>query len=388
MPANLDSKRERKLSQSRVTLRSLQCGRGLAALMVVIYHTSVIFRVPTYWGATPFGDVPKFLDSGVDFFFVLSGFIILDAHLRDIGSPARVANYVWRRAVRIYPLYWVVFCAVLVPLLLTKADVDLRRIALEFFLLPASGLVPDQKIVVVSWTLCFEVAFYAIFAAAIFNRALGILLGTLWLLAAVYSVGETVPAKWTILCSPYPVLFLTGMIVRQVWSSGKFNVPLAPTFGLGIVIFAAAAITRVNALGIPAGLVQWSYGVGAGLIILAAVEAERRGSLEFPQWLTRIGDASYSLYLVHFTVLSVLAKLIVATSVSKAVPLQVLFVGMAVVTVAVGMAVHLAVEKPLLKLLGRRRAPLHQSAGPFADEIRGRDPSPQDLAREAYSTDR
>nr|AWM05827.1 acyltransferase [Bradyrhizobium symbiodeficiens] len=360
----------------------------MAALMVVIYHTSVIFRVPTYWGATPFGDVPKFLDSGVDFFFVLSGFIILDAHLRDIGSPARFANYVWRRAVRIYPLYWLVFCAVLIPLLLTKADADLRHIALEFFLLPASGLVPDQKIVVVSWTLCFEIAFYAIFGVAIFNRVLGVLLGVLWLLAALYSLGELVPANWTILCSPYPVLFLTGMAVRQVWSSGKFHMPLSPTLGLGIVIFAAAAITRVNALGIPAGVVQLSYGVGAGLIILAAVEAERRGSVEFPEWLTRIGDASYSLYLVHFTVLSVLAKLIVATNVSKAVPLQVVFVGMAVVTVAVGVAVHLAVEKPLLKLLGRCRAPVHQSTGQFADQVRGRDRSPQELAREAYSTDR
>ncbi|UFW88718.1 acyltransferase [Bradyrhizobium barranii] len=356
--------------------------------MVVIYHTSVIFRVPTYWGATPFGDVPKFLDSGVDFFFVLSGFIILDAHLRDIGSPARFANYIWRRAVRIYPLYWVIFCAVLAPLLLARADVDLRRIVMEFFLLPASGLVADQKIVVVSWTLCYEIAFYVIFGIAIFNRFLGGVIGALWLLAAIYSVGESVPAKWTILCSPYPVLFLTGMIIQRVWSSRKFDVPLVPTFVLGIVVFTAAAITRVNALGIPAGLVQWAYGVGAGLIILAAVAAERRGSLEFPEWLTRIGDASYSLYLVHFTVLSVLAKLIVATNVFKGLPLQVLFVGMAVVTVAVGMAVHLLVEKPLLKLVGRRRAPVHQAAGQLVDEVRVRNRSPQDLAREAYSTDR
>nr|WP_256464304.1 acyltransferase [Bradyrhizobium sp. 21] len=369
-------------------MRSLQCGRGLAALMVVVYHTSVIFRVPAYWGATPFGDVPKFLDSGVDFFFVLSGFIILDAHSRDVGSPARFWNYIWRRALRIYPLYWVVFCAVLIPLLLTKGDVDWSRIALEFSLLPASGLIPDQKIIVVSWTLCFEIAFYAIFSAAIFSRALGVLLGGLWLLAAVYSIGETVPAKWTILCSPYPVLFLTGMIVRQVWSSGKFNLPLTPTLLLGVGIFAVAAVNRVNSIGLEAGPTQWLYGVGAGMIILAAIEAERRGALEFPQWLAKIGDASYSLYLVHFTVLSVLAKFIVATGFFKGLPLQVLFVAMAAVTVALGMAVHLLVEKPLLKGSRRNRVPARQSPGQFADGVRAREHNPQELARQLSSADR
>ncbi|WP_041748510.1 acyltransferase family protein [Bradyrhizobium cosmicum] len=356
--------------------------------MVVVYHTYVIFRVPTYWSATPFGNVPKFMDSGVDFFFVLSGFIILDAHLRDVGSPARFVNYIWRRALRIYPLYWAVFLAVLIPLLLTKAEVDPSRILREFFLLPAWGLVPDQKIVVVSWTLCFEIVFYALVGAAIFNRILGVLLGGFWLLAAAYSITETVPANWTILCSPYPVLFLIGMVVRQVWSSGKFSLPLAPTFLLGCAIFAVGAINRVNSIGIEAGPTQWLYGAGAALIILASVETERRAVFEFPQWLTRIGDASYSLYLVHFTVLSVLAKLVIATSLAKGLPLQVLFVGMVAVTVAVGMAVHILIEKPLLKGLSRKRTVARQSLGPTLDSIQVKDPSPQDLARQLSSADR
>lgn len=335
--------------------------------MVVIYHTSVIFRVPTYWGSTPFGDVPRFLDSGVDFFFVLSGFIILNAHSGDIGAPTCLANFIWRRFVRIYPLYWAVFCAVLVPLLMTKSNIGFERIVREFFLLPTSGMVTDPKIVVVSWTLCFEIAFYAVFGLAIYNRTLGIVIGSLWGLAAIYSLGELNPFRWTILSSPYPFLFLIGMLVQRVWSSGKFGLPLLPTFLLGVFVFAVAAVNRVNLLGLPPALMQWLYGAGAGLIILAAVETERQGKLGFPQWLTRLGDASYSLYLVHFTILSMLAKLIVATGFLKGLPLQVIFFAMVVATVAVGLAMHAFVEKPLLKWCTGSRKPMRTENPPVMD---------------------
>ncbi len=46
--------------------------------------------------------------AGVDFFFVLSGFIIMHAHTADIGKPERLYRYLWRRATRIYPIYWIV----------------------------------------------------------------------------------------------------------------------------------------------------------------------------------------------------------------------------------------------------------------------------------------
>jgi peptidoglycan/LPS O-acetylase OafA/YrhL len=74
---------------------------------------------------TPF----RWGDAGVEFFFVLSGFIIASAHAGDISRPARLIPYLQRRIIRIYPPYWIIFaivCAMALPLAATRAYQWLR----------------------------------------------------------------------------------------------------------------------------------------------------------------------------------------------------------------------------------------------------------------------
>lgn len=96
-------------------LESLQVGRGVAAFMVLLFHSQVFMRVvhPESGFARMFG----FGRTGVDFFFVLSGFLMVYVHRRDFGAPSRLGVYAYKRLTRIYPVYWVL-CAVLVPLVL------------------------------------------------------------------------------------------------------------------------------------------------------------------------------------------------------------------------------------------------------------------------------
>jgi exopolysaccharide production protein ExoZ len=87
-------------------LNSLQACRAAAAILVVFYHTSHgIFRLEKYFGHKPFGPVFDFGFAGVDFFFVLSGFIMIHVHAGDIGQPRMLAAYLWKRFSRIYPAY-------------------------------------------------------------------------------------------------------------------------------------------------------------------------------------------------------------------------------------------------------------------------------------------
>jgi exopolysaccharide production protein ExoZ len=342
-------------AEARRTLRSLQCGRGIAALMVVMYHTSVMFRLPAYWNVNPFGDLPRFLDSGVDFFFVLSGYIIWDAHAKDIGSPSRFWNFAWRRLARIYPLYWIIFLSVLPPFLIINPQTEVYRVACEFLLLPANHGIPDQKIVTVSWTLCYEMVFYTVFALALLNRVLGTLIAGVWVLASLCSVAQNDPNQWTVLWSPFTLLFFMGIAICQFLKSRRVGLPLMVVFSAGIIVFAVAAINRVRPFGLPNGVEHWVYGLGAGAMIIAGVEAEHRGSLNFPDALKTLGDASYSLYLVHFAVLSVMAKLIFKTPMFAHLPLQIIFGVMVIVAVAAGVVLHRYVEKPMLQLFQQRR---------------------------------
>lgn len=73
-----------KVSVNR--LSSIESARGIAAFMVVLFHTTGIMNLPKYFSVMPLGGVFGFGHAGVDFFFVLSGFIILFIHYDDIGK--------------------------------------------------------------------------------------------------------------------------------------------------------------------------------------------------------------------------------------------------------------------------------------------------------------
>lgn len=128
--------------RAAIKFDSLQIFRGLAALGVVFHHTAM--------GTNYFvGKIPVWLNSifehgflGVDFFFVLSGFIIMSSHFDDEKSVAALKTYGIKRFVRIFPPYWPVSIALmlsyfLLPSLSQGASGD-------YSLLSSLLLLPDN----------------------------------------------------------------------------------------------------------------------------------------------------------------------------------------------------------------------------------------------------
>jgi len=97
----------KKVSQVvRPQIHSLQVFRGLAALAVVAHHAGL--STEAFVGTLP-ASVSSLLGFGllgVDFFFVLSGFIIMFAHMGDDRTPATLKRYAFKRLTRIFPAYW------------------------------------------------------------------------------------------------------------------------------------------------------------------------------------------------------------------------------------------------------------------------------------------
>ncbi len=77
---------------SRQPFQSIQAMRGLAAMSVAAHHTSLIMAESKYGGVSAFEAVTSKGWIGVNFFFVLSGFIIFLAHSKDINRPARLVS--------------------------------------------------------------------------------------------------------------------------------------------------------------------------------------------------------------------------------------------------------------------------------------------------------
>ncbi len=83
--------------RAKVQIHSLDALRGIAALCVTLYHVPMLFGV---------GQALPHAYIAVDFFFVLSGFILFYRYGESFeGQPKPVAGYVIRRLARLYPLY-------------------------------------------------------------------------------------------------------------------------------------------------------------------------------------------------------------------------------------------------------------------------------------------
>ena len=100
------------------------------------------------------------------------------------------------------------------------------------------------------------------------------------------------------------------------------------------------------------------FGLGASLLILGFATLEREGRIGAPGWMIFLGDASYAIYLVHFSILAVAAKIAVRLAQHVALPPFAWFLFIAAIATIGGIVFHLAIERPLLRLLSayeRRR---------------------------------
>jgi len=155
-------------------LELIQILRGLAAIMVIMYHSNYWNELYLKW--LPFNGLFNYGWLGVDFFFVLSGFIITYIHLPDLKSGKNILAFLKKRLLRIFPIYWVAASAVLVYIIFIRHGAPLSdgpKITMSFNSLAyvaKSYLLIPQKVsffLGVAWTLGYEILFYLIFALCI-----------------------------------------------------------------------------------------------------------------------------------------------------------------------------------------------------------------------------
>ncbi|HET6804997.1 MAG TPA: acyltransferase [Frateuria sp.] len=348
-------------------MTTIQAGRAVAALLVVLFHLSMIF--PEYWGHDPAHGIFTFGHSGVQFFFVLSGFIIFYIHRPDIGAPGRVWNYLTKRFIRIYPVYWVVLAAVLPVLLLVPAfghgaQRQWSVILASFTLLRVDALQPStwytateikQAIVPVSWTLFHEVLFYLMFAIAIRNRISGAIALGLWFVTSLTMLafsGAAYPVKF--LLSPLHLLFAMGL--ATCWFVQEHKVRLPAVWAIaGVLLYLAVGTTDEDGPDwTTSNAYSLLYGVSSAMAIAGLASLEQQGRIAAGRLLQLLGDASYSIYLIHFTMFSAMAKVFQRLGVLHVMPPAAWYAALFVIACVGGTLLHLMVEKPLLRSLRAR----------------------------------
>ncbi len=285
-------------------LQFVEAGRGLAALAVVIFHANASAK---QFGG-PYWHWPAFLAHGVDFFFVLSGFVILHAHARDVGRPERLKPYMLKRAIRLLPALWIVAGGW--ALLRWAAGVDLDPAAVVGSLLPYPSLEPTVPPAV--WTLRHEIVFYVLFAVLLLSLRVGVALFALWLCLIVAQTaaalsGRPVTGIPAFFVAGYSAQFMLGMAVylaHRRRPASPSAVPLC--FGLLLTVMISIALGRAglsreslhdyHSTAATWGALALGVGFAAVLYGLVRLEGCVKGP---PRGLIALGGCSYALYLAH-----------------------------------------------------------------------------------------
>lgn len=304
--------------------------------------------------------VTPWLDSfgpgGVDLFFVISGFIIYNAAIRASNSiDARggtwdvVRRFLFKRVIRIFPLYWIVF-AVAYTL---QPYVELAPNWLEQkTLLPLLLLWDSPNYIVMSaWTLVIEINFYmvAVIILAFFPKRL-------FFGFAVWAVAIGVAqfdnhAKSQSWASLIFYEFIFGIIAAHLINSNFVKARrlalitgIAAFFGGAYVLhslggwFATGPLVRTLCFGLPSALVVY------GMVAL-----EKTEHWVLPKALQNLGDASYSLYLWHQLVFAVLFFCLSYFGLVDSLPRELFALAFVMIAIAVGMLSYRFIEQPILR---------------------------------------
>jgi exopolysaccharide production protein ExoZ len=270
---------------------SIQYLRALAAMTVVVFHalesTTTRFEI----GA-----------AGVDVFFVISGFIMASLTFDGDATPAA---FIWRRIIRIVPLYWMATLLALAvslvrPNFFHAFDPSLENAALSLLFIPHNSAIGMAPVLWQGWTLEYEMFFYALCALGLFlpaaNRLkmLCALLVLLITLGAIFQMPGPLARVYT---NPLLLEFMAGVALAGLWRRQAMPRPAlgAAALVLGICLFAAQGAHVATFSGVR--VLDW--GVPAILLVLGALSLEAAQRVPLSRTGLLLGDASYSIYLAH-----------------------------------------------------------------------------------------
>jgi peptidoglycan/LPS O-acetylase OafA/YrhL len=349
---------------------------------------------------------------GMTLFFVLSGFVIHYNYAASVSLPGGIRSFFVARFARLYPLFLLVFMIETVRLLRhPDGRTDLfgplpffltftqswwfwssgERVAYEAYS-NATGMM---------WSLSTEAFFYLLYPAIgryvrrlsggrlLITGATVAAIGAFLTFQVVNHVGQltefaqiyvgnaqTAPqfAHWLFFNSPWLRLFefLLGAFAAQyVMSTGMTARTARLACGAALVVLASAYFyTNVALIPLSGGITTILCGVIAIVVATSAASQHGLARIMSSRWMVRGGEASYSLYLLHYWVMHDLGHRLADP---RPVGIRaVLFVVLMAAAVAVAQVSYRFFEKPTTRLVRKALSAPRQAPVGDAHGARGR----------------
>lgn len=340
--------------------------RFFAALLVLFSHLVFLERSDNPAVSGLYDLVFRQGACGVTFFFILSGFILTHAYEQALKEGnVSVARYLYRRAVRIFPLHLMVGVAFLGYLMWRDDLPPVRAVFLNLTLL--QSWFPDPLVHYSlngpSWSLSDELFFYALFpllvkvSEPVLRRVF--LIGMVLIVAgssfaALRVEGYSPFVDWMFYVFPVTRLFefITGILLCRMVRSGVGRswatsgtecalVALVLAAMVGVQWFAVSLVFRYQLI--------FMLPMAALILVFAHGRGALSGLLRHPA-LRLLGEASFALYLIHRPMITFMERWAgrgVASDVTLAVAMLVLAIVGSILTFAL-------LDQPVQRWLRRR----------------------------------
>jgi len=301
--------------------------------------------------------------AGVDFFFVLSGFIIYYIHSEDANTYANVKRYLLKRLIRIYPPFLFVSSILLIaylfmPFTTERSDLFDTEYLLKSFLLFPLDVPP---LLTVSWTLVYEMFFYILFITIILNKKIGMTVFFVWagMIVLLNIFVQKIIFPYSFIFNLHNLEFLFGILIAYIFKENKNilknNTLLYLTFS-ALLLFVFNGINQnYHLVDFFSSNVILLYGLSSAMIIYGLVHLNNYSyKTRWTNLLSLLGAASYSIYLIHVPLLSILNRIVSKLSLQEFIHPNFIFIFLVVLAVIGGIIMHLIVEKPVTLYLRNR----------------------------------
>lgn len=342
---------------------SLQICRGLAAIIVLLCHANIIID------KTLFSGFFVVAWHGVDFFFVLSGFIVYYTNSKSFGKTNDFGIYLKKRLIRIFPIYWVYSIPVILLHLLIISftglklvswfDFNVFNVTKSLLLYPADFLGNKMPIIPVAWTLSSELLFYIVFGICILiPRHYLIYITVLWLIGIGLTSLKIIDTSGNYflvtLLAAKNLEFILGCVLAEIILRGKiinnFSVAVGVVL-IGIVLLLLSWINEWLRLDYLVKVDVIKFGIPYAIIIYGLISIEFSRKIKTTKNVfVYLGNASYSIYLTHYIIITLLFAIV-----KKLTDINYIIFTIAVIlSVIFGCLCYSFIEKPLLKFLNNR----------------------------------
>ena len=293
---------------------NLQALRFFAAIMVVALHILTFGSSKYGLDAVALTSQLHGLAAGVDVFFVISGFIMV--YIGSGNTSTSTSRFLVKRFKRIYPIYWFISLLVLpififFPEMVNAGACEPTSIWKSFLLFPQAGV----PLLMVAWTLEFEVFFYVIFSAFLAFKPIT----QVSIISSIFSISVFSGMFWglnegrgafiDLIVSPLLFEFVVGMWIAILY---RFARSWMHAMSTRLIISGLWALSLIVLILVPEGALPRvvHYGAFAALTVFLVLAAPDFVSPTLRKLSHDLADASYPLYLVHVLVISAVGRIL------------------------------------------------------------------------------